>query len=358
MSHAHEIGLSLALRDGVAKSALLAQSDILAIDRATRANVVSLQDLQSTSNLISRLSGVVTVREPILPTEISEKVNFSSEAKHDKPELPPITIAGPAALLLAEFGDRAKRESLSLTTQAVSWAELTNLPPKSLLPESAPAIQQLRKPEGAGDDGAPVASPLEVHAPWKATSAQAAPVRQTAERITVLKMASEREGGTFLSSRSRAAAAPPAIAMLSVPYTGPALPAPGDAPAAPGPVSLGKPLNTNLIQEVLGATESGTPNAPAAPLARVSAQLQREGRLFKQRDAVDDALAKTSDLPSAPPANMREQQHMEGDVYLDGTLVGRWISRFLSREASRSPAGPTGFDKRRSPLMPGASVGM
>jgi hypothetical protein len=47
----------------------------------------------------------------------------------------------------------------------------------------------------------------------------------------------------------------------------------------------------------------------------------------------------------------------QGDVFLDGALVGRWMSRHLSREAGRASAGPTGFDQRRNPLLPGATVG-
>ena len=46
-----------------------------------------------------------------------------------------------------------------------------------------------------------------------------------------------------------------------------------------------------------------------------------------------------------------------GDVFFDGALVGRWISRLLSKEAERASIGPTGFDIRRSRLMSGPSVG-
>ena len=47
----------------------------------------------------------------------------------------------------------------------------------------------------------------------------------------------------------------------------------------------------------------------------------------------------------------------EGDVFLDGMLVGRWMSRFLTREAERASVGPTGFDARRGRLLPGVTVG-
>ena len=50
-------------------------------------------------------------------------------------------------------------------------------------------------------------------------------------------------------------------------------------------------------------------------------------------------------------------QHIQGDVFFDGVQVGRWISRFLSKEAGRASSGPTGFDSRRNALLPGATVG-
>ena len=47
----------------------------------------------------------------------------------------------------------------------------------------------------------------------------------------------------------------------------------------------------------------------------------------------------------------------EGNILLDGALVGRWISRLLTRDAERASVGRTGFDIRRGRLLPGATVG-
>lgn len=46
----------------------------------------------------------------------------------------------------------------------------------------------------------------------------------------------------------------------------------------------------------------------------------------------------------------------DGNIYLDGHLVGRWMSSHLAREAGRPPAGPTGFDARASIIWPGAPI--
>jgi hypothetical protein len=47
----------------------------------------------------------------------------------------------------------------------------------------------------------------------------------------------------------------------------------------------------------------------------------------------------------------------QGDVYLDGTLMGRWMSRALAKEAARPPAGGAAFDGRRNPLPTGRMIG-
>lgn len=50
------------------------------------------------------------------------------------------------------------------------------------------------------------------------------------------------------------------------------------------------------------------------------------------------------------------QGPIEGDVYLDGALMGRWVTRYLRTQATRAPAGPTGFDARRTAMLPGVTV--
>jgi hypothetical protein len=69
-------------------------------------------------------------------------------------------------------------------------------------------------------------------------------------------------------------------------------------------------------------------------------------------------------LPAAPiPVGVRGTSRladdaparMESNVYLDGMLVGRFVTAHLGREASRPSAGATGVDGRLSPAwIPGA----
>ena len=47
----------------------------------------------------------------------------------------------------------------------------------------------------------------------------------------------------------------------------------------------------------------------------------------------------------------------QGDVYLDGALVGRWMARTLAAEAGRPASGGTAFDPRRNAFPAGAMIG-
>ena len=100
--------------------------------------------------------------------------------------------------------------------------------------------------------------------------------------------------------------------------------------------------------------------------ARAATDLSNEagkGRVFSRHTSrpgveatgnADSALGVPAPQDGAPAANGGA---MEGDVFLDGALMGRWISRLLTRDAERASVGRTGFDIRRGRLLPGPTVG-
>jgi hypothetical protein len=53
-----------------------------------------------------------------------------------------------------------------------------------------------------------------------------------------------------------------------------------------------------------------------------------------------------------------DKRPAEGDVYLDGTLVGRWMEKQLARSAARPPVGSSAFDATRSRLPTGTMIGV
>jgi hypothetical protein len=68
-------------------------------------------------------------------------------------------------------------------------------------------------------------------------------------------------------------------------------------------------------------------------------------------------MGATHHVSASEPSGQQGTAAIQGDVYLDGTLMGKWVARTLAREAGRPPAGGPGFDARRSALPVGRMIG-
>jgi hypothetical protein len=60
---------------------------------------------------------------------------------------------------------------------------------------------------------------------------------------------------------------------------------------------------------------------------------------------------------AAPPPRDSQNGPRQGDVYLDGSRLGRWIADRLAGDAGGPQSGITGFDPRLGATWPGASQG-
>jgi hypothetical protein len=74
-------------------------------------------------------------------------------------------------------------------------------------------------------------------------------------------------------------------------------------------------------------------------------------------------LGSTAAEPAQPVAATASSETQQADrapaadIHLDGTVLGRWVTRYLEREVNRPPAGATGFDPRMTPSWSGAPIG-
>jgi hypothetical protein len=59
----------------------------------------------------------------------------------------------------------------------------------------------------------------------------------------------------------------------------------------------------------------------------------------------------------APPPAQDGGRPAQGDVFLDGMRMGRWMTDHLARQAGRAPAGGSGFDPRMGIAWPGTQQG-
>ncbi len=115
------------------------------------------------------------------------------------------------------------------------------------------------------------------------------------------------------------------------------------------------------------AQAAGSLRGPGAPVAVALRQAAIGGGAAPPPGAVGDGItggvvAATMPLVQAATASggagpAAGGGPTEGDVYLDGTLVGRWMARSLARAAGRPASGGAAFDPTRNRLPFGAMIG-
>ncbi len=361
MSEAYEIGVTLALGDGVSASIAQARKDTAQLERVLQAGGVSVQQLRAASVVaLSAIRAVPSVgkiaaKEPV-PAQTAE--DGSAVARVDV--APAVVPAWPQARDAAMPAKAA--EPAVVAPQQGSAAIVPAVSERGAAPvaaaHGAPALApQPLPPEPAWMAPQPLPAPQPAQAPQAAPVTASQSVLQVSAPISLATIgAAARDerpapapaGFDFGSARPVTAlpAETPAAAVpdLRVPDTGGAT---GTAPQAweqvsePAWAPPGRGNDAGAAARMTGPL----PSAAAAPERAVTGP--QEGA---------DAGASTQ-APAAPPPAAANAGPTEGDVFLDGALVGRWISRFLSQEAGRASAGPTGFDPRRGRLLPGATVG-
>ena len=221
----------------------------------------------------------------------------------------------------------------SISGQANSASVLTKGEPNAW--PASPILMQKRHLNAAAE----LASSLEAaseRAPASVVSVAPTAAMQTASVSngsisTYGSVQSPASKAMFSGLRNTKPPSPPAPLLVDIVDNGRL----SDVPSAPRLFSSEKtrmrdPLRRNLAQST-SMNEVSASKQNAATLVRQSPEGSRHGQVNDERT--------------------------QGDIFLDGVLVGRWISRLLNREAERASVGPTGFDMRRGRLMPGATVG-
>lgn len=111
------------------------------------------------------------------------------------------------------------------------------------------------------------------------------------------------------------------------------------------------------------ATESVAvpyPQAPAVSRSPISSRTLLGADLGATGAAAPKNLSTSAlfNLPSAvpPPADARASP-VQGDVYLDGSRLGKWVVDHLTKSLDRPRTGTTGFDPTLTATWPGAPIG-
>ena len=396
MLEAYEIGISLALQDGVSAGIALIRRDLDALDRAIAATSQNLSHLQAQAGT----AAPIRASSPSPPKPLSQVAQTA-------PGFAPQSF--PAATIASGQGV---------------------VPPasRSPIPDMVIRVEPIATPTVATDPTTPIApvasrpTPVEVQAASRGPISTTSDAPQSPRKVTpsvgfpvALPVAPPPPQGAASQPERAPSSTPPmpAPARTAVAVPGRALPA---APPSPRGIPEPKAL-PNLLHAV---TPQVTPPAP-----RVSGPSRLEGavpphssashqsghhhhapsRSASKAEAVSlrpapaappaarmptfaapsfpshqsqpsvpmrpvaPSILQSSPEPSrqspppgltssfAPPPSAPPNITLQGDIILDGARVGRWMTSTLARQAARPPAGPTGPDPRQTPLWSGQAQG-
>lgn len=372
MIDAYEIGITLALQDGVSEGLAAVRRDLGVLDQAIAATAQGLARLQAVAG------GAVASSQGELRRIAAAVARPGGVARaQDAPTEPAISPAAAATRVIERESAAASRAPQAAATQGAERAATPPVVnPEPRQPPVAAAVM-------------PVATAPALAAPTLAPSVirGAAEVRATTADVRTTAVAP----GVVAASPPVPASVPalPVMQPVMIPAAMPGLPRavapdlpatrteerPATVSAAPDLAAFARMMVPARVTE--GATSREALRSPArhtgeaahgraaALPARVAAHampMQRAAApLAAALPPVAAAPAQATMTSTREGAEQVLQQGAagptHGDVYLDGQLMGRWMADRMTRDADRPPSGPTGFDTRRSPAWPGATVG-
>jgi hypothetical protein len=384
MIEAYEIGISLALQDGVSVGIDFIRRKLASLDQAILATSNNLARLQQGAGTgLPRSPAPQTVERPAPLTDTAEPAIETRGATLHPPPLQPEPDRPTLMASSLKASSTAPTNPEMPPPVKVATAPQPPITPSSSAPDrqvnphhpeapapiAAPPVPSTpappRQPAVPATERAPVTippPPIQTPAapPQKQAATMPAPALQrgplsspamgteanrtqipvgTATVIHHHKHSSRRE---FVTRQTlQTVPNPPAKIQDLLTPASPAHSAPRIAPdhtpafEYPGPKTAGGQRVSRTPEPV------AMPNVPPAPPARPPT-----------------AAAPALQPPSfAPPPLSQPTIMLQGDIILDGARLGRWMTSSLARQAARPPAGPTGPDPRQTPLWSGQAQG-
>ena len=398
MIDAYEIGIRLALENGVSEGLAVIRRDLTALDAAIAHSAAGLEALQQLASVLLRPAlppmrppapppAPLPVAEPAQPDASAPAVG--TRAKQSPPvrveatfERPP---AAPAALLPPTPPVRPSELSSVRPSEAPARPAIASVPGAEPVQPTRPR----QTPKAAGAGMAPV--PLPANPPATGTSAPISkpivsaplPARPTPRLVEPTSSLPIRPAASVSPARPSVPVPNAGREVLPGPVSPPTLALPA-APLAPARPARTETRDASAGQVSLDKSVGATSPRPSAPIVRLktdSMPSQLAQAATKPADSpATRVLRSAAHTPvearaprrhAAPPSPLRSAEHGKsfrgqpdqpstghgGDVYLEGAAIGRWINDHLARSVIRPVSGSTGFDPRLSPVWPGASIG-
>ncbi len=345
MTEAYEIGITLALQNGVSDGIAVIRRDLATLDRAIAATSANLAHLHQAETSPPRAPALPPkpspgpspqAGEPVI-TSIPAKPQFiagqpATEPTKGPPSSPAPTVTfdlaspTPAPIPVSTPSPRAPPIG---TPQTLS-------PPLIPIPPAAPT--RLTSPSvPTSPDISPPPFQLD---PTPSYSRPTPPQGNQPAAFMPLATLAHQSSPASLPRASVSAPTSPSLAPITQ-YREPSQ----TTPIAPAP-SRTVPTPVVTPRPSVPPPHQPTRSAPAAP----AFQHAPSSGNFPRPD-------QPTAVSHAPPTQTSPPITLQGDITLDGARVGRWMASTLARQAARPAAGPTGPDPRQTPLWSGQAQG-
>jgi hypothetical protein len=321
MIDAYTVGITLALDNGVSTGIATIRRDLSALDKAIDRGATGLNRLQQAAGGL-RIRPRVQDPEswPALPPSGAAQRDIKSPVNPEQEYNPTATFATRQQLLLDHQERRPAVVDLAAPPQVESVMNGVHHHPAQSAPTPAISLKQ-HSDSGLSAWLGTSSRPIQPSAPNQHTQFEPA--------VPDIAYGDSRTLGTN-AALPTASQSPYALlrANESSTYNDAerATSVRSDIPFNPSPISVAP----RAAQTSIGPSEHSAPTY---------------------------ASVAGSDLSVVPPPTPPQNGPMQGDVYLDGTRLGRWISERLTRAAEQPRSGITGFDPRLSITWPGAPIG-
>jgi hypothetical protein len=331
MIEAYTVGITLALDNGVSEGLATIRHDLNALNRVLDDSTIGLKRLKDITDRL-KLGSKWYLATPD---------RSGSPTSFPDPAATRASVASP----LIELTPRKSNERSSLLPESRS----------DTLSRTTPPIAS--GPDRPGQPRIPLAT-----APWEPPKAPSSRPLSTmvAERGTESGQSSVVPSEVLDRIQSWLAR-PARVPSSATPHLSQSI----DIGALTLPTTLASERKQS--QQAAPDQAAGTPLQPTSYLPSLSTRLSPDAALRHPSVAFGDPRvlpiqgqpgSQIASLPSAvPPPAEPQRAALQGDVYLDGSRLGRWIVNHLAKAAERPRAGATGFDPRLTATWPGAPIG-
>jgi hypothetical protein len=328
MIDAYTIGITLALDNGVSEGLATIRRDLIALNGVVEGSGTRLKHLTNAAAALRVRPDSADSNNKASTAPVRRHDDRAISAPSGSPSLDP-GLSAPNRLDLHTVAGALMPMFSPLTAQSIAGVGMISAGYPGMMSQEAPPIVS------GFLDRAPVMS-RERH--QGAVIADFAPARYPVQTLSAASTCAAPQDESADRFSTGAGGAPP-LSAVSNAVSPRSLPGKRDISVS----LVGHSVSPHPLQQRAAGTQIDLSQTSRAAPDAATTQAHPPG--------VDPTL------PSAvPPPSESSSTALQGDVYVDGSRLGRWMTDRLVKAAELPRAATTGFDPRMTPTWPGAPM--